>query len=337
MPTCPECSTEYAQAALSCPSCHRLVHGERLRALSTQAEAHTAAARYEEAMNAWGEALELLPEGSRQAEQVRARNAQVARLADGPAQPDEKKAAGAGRFAALGAVGLLLWKLKPVVLLVVTKGKTLLLGLTKLKTFASMALAMGVYWTVWGWKFALGFVLSIYVHEMGHVMALRKLGIPASAPMFIPGVGAFVRLKTNPTSARDDAHVGLAGPLWGLYAALFCYAVFLATGWPFWGAIASTGAWVNLFNLLPIWQLDGGRAFRALTRTQRWWAAAAILLAWLYTGDGLLVLLVLAAGYRAIIGEQASEPHRGTLFLYVTLIAALSLLSAIDIPLPAGS
>src|SRR2546430_4861243 len=82
-----------------------------------------------------------------------------------------------------------------------------------------MLLSAGVYWTIWGWKFALGVVLSIYVHEMGHVQALQRYGIKATAPMFIPGVGAVVRLKQYPADRREDARVGLAGPLWGRPAA----------------------------------------------------------------------------------------------------------------------
>src|SRR3989454_12639768 len=81
-----------------------------------------------------------------------------------------------------------------------------------------MLLSAGVYWAAWGWKFALGVVLSIYVHEMGHVQALQRYGIKATAPMFIPGVGAVVRLKQYPASPREDARVGLAGPLGGLGA-----------------------------------------------------------------------------------------------------------------------
>src|SRR5213076_3474994 len=93
-----------------------------------------------------------------------------------------------------------------------------LLGLTKAITFVSMLLSAGVYWTIWGWKFAVGVVLSIYVHETGHTQALQRYGIQATAPMFIPGIGAVIRLKQYPTDAREDARVGLAGPLWGLVA-----------------------------------------------------------------------------------------------------------------------
>ena len=145
-----------------------------------------------------------------------------------------------------------------------TKAKFLLLGLTKASTLFSMLLSMGVYWAAFGWPFAVGLVLSIYVHEMGHVYLLTRFGVKAEAPMFIPGLGAVIRLRQSFTDPRQDALVGLAGPIWGLGAAIWGPGPGTATGEPYFLAIARLGAWINLFNLIPIWQLDGGRAFRAL-------------------------------------------------------------------------
>src|SRR6185436_5687170 len=143
-------------------------------------------------------------------------------------------------------------------------------------------LAFGVYWAAWGMWFALGLVLSIYIHEMGHVVALRRYGIAATAPMFVPGLGAFIRLRQS-LPPRQSARVGLAGPLWGLGAAAAAWAVALAGGSAMWSAIAHTGAWINLFNLLPVWQLDGSRAFAALGRAHRATIGAAFGVAWLTT------------------------------------------------------
>src|SRR5690349_22006017 len=104
-----------------------------------------------------------------------------------------------------------------------------------------MLASIGLYWALYGWKFGLGFVLSIYIHEMGHVTALARYGIPATPPMFIPGFGAFVRLKAYPANPGEDARTGLAGPLWGLGAALAAMGVSIATGSDLWAAIARTG------------------------------------------------------------------------------------------------
>src|ERR1051326_5804830 len=105
-----------------------------------------------------------------------------------------------GRFAKIGAGGVAAWKFKTILLLGLTKGKLLLLGLTKMSTLLSMLAMFGTYWFAYGWPFAAGLVLSIYVHEMGHVIALRRYNIAATAPMFIPFFGAFVRMKQYPRS-----------------------------------------------------------------------------------------------------------------------------------------
>jgi Zn-dependent protease len=238
------------------------------------------------------------------------------------------------RWAGLGALALLAWKLKAVLAFIVTKGKFILAGFTKSSTFFSMILAFGVYWTAFGWKFALGLVVSIYVHEMGHVASLHRLGIPASAPMFIPGVGAYVRMGQYPVDAREDARVGLAGPMWGLAAALGAYLAFAATGAPIWGAIARIGAWINLFNLLPVWQLDGSRGYRALSRPGRFLVAAVMGLMWLITREGLLILLLIAAVCRAWAGKAPERGEPVALAQFVGLVIVLSALCLIEVPIP---
>ena len=169
----------------------------------------------------------------------------------------------------IGTVALAAWKFKVIGLAALTKGKILLLGLTKASTFVSMFAFMGVYWTEFGGWLALGLVLSIYVHEMGHVFSLLRYGVGASAALFIPGLGAVVRLNQALVDPKQDARVGLAGPIWGTAAALACAGVYELTDRPIWAAIAKLGAIINLFNLLPFWQLDGARAFRSLNRSQR--------------------------------------------------------------------
>src|SRR6266550_8254955 len=288
---CPQCGTQIAPALLACPSCHRLVHSDALKRLAAEAERSAQAGDMSAALVAWRQALEFLPPDSTQHTAVSARILELSRALDsGPAATKHGSPWGKGA-AGVGAVGALLAKFKFVLLFVLTKAKFLLLGLTKGGTFLSMLLSAGLYWTIWGWKFAFGLVLSIYIHEMGHVQALQRYGIKATAPMFIPGIGAVIRLKQYPAGPREDARVGLAGPLWGLAAALAAYVVYRATGIGVWGAIAHFGAWVNLFNLVPVWQLDGARGFRSLTRYQRWIAVAVIAVMWGATSEGLLALL----------------------------------------------
>ena len=329
---CPQCGTQIAPALLACPSCQRLVHSDALKRLAAEAERTAHAGDMSAALAAWRQALELLPPDATQHTVVSARILELSRALDSrPAATKQGSPWGKGA-AGVGAVGALLAKFKFVLLFVLTKAKLLLLGLTKGGTFLSMLLSAGLYWTIWGWKFAFGLVLSIYIHEMGHVQALQRYGIRATAPMFIPGFGAVIRLKQYPADAREDARVGLAGPLWGLGAALAAYAVYRATGVGVWGAIAHLGALVNLFNLVPVWQLDGARGFRALTRQQRWIAVAVIAVLWSVTSEGLLVLLALAAAATAAFGRAAEEPDHTALLQYTFLVSVLSLMTRIAVP-----
>lgn len=329
---CGGCGTQLASTLLRCPACRRLVHADELGRLAKEAEAHEAAGRAAEALPVWRRALELLPPDAPQALAIQQRIGTLGSAADSPAEkpaPEFTK-----RFGPiLGGLLLVLWKAKALIVILLTKAKFLVFGLGKLSTLLSMLAAAGVYWALWGWKFALGIVGSIYVHEMGHVAALRRYGIKASAPMFIPGLGAVIRLRQHPATAGEDARVGLAGPVWGLGAALAAYGIYLATKAPIWAAIAHFGAWVNLFNLLPVWQLDGGRGFRALTRRQRWLGSGALVLIWLLTSEPLLVLLAAAAAVSAMTASEEQADNE-VLALYVGLALTLAALSRLQVPLP---
>lgn len=331
---CIECGAEIGAASLACPRCHRLVHRETLKELAATAEQATTNGDPTSALAAWRTALVLLPPRSRQHEQVLAKVQALSRaIASGVPAGQAKtgtdaQPSGKTKPLAAGATGLALlaWKLKFVIAFVLTKGKLLLLGFTKLSTVLSMAVSLGVYALAFGWKFALGLLLSLYVHEMGHVASLKKFGIAASAPMFVPGFGAFVRLKQYPANPVEDARVGLAGPIYGLGAACVAAGVAFVTGSQVLFAIAKTGAWINLFNLVPVWQLDGGRAFRALDRKQRWMAAAAVGAIWFVSGESIVVLLVLGALFRALEKTAPAEGDRRTLVQYVALCAVLAAL-----------
>ena len=150
---------------------------------------------------------------------------------------------------------------------IAAKAKTLLLLLPKLKlltTSATMLVSIAAYALIWGWKFAVGFVALLFIHEMGHVIALRREGVEASAPVFIPFMGAVVWAKSLGGNALAEARVGLAGPILGTIGAAACLPIAAATGSDLWTALAFTGFFLNLFNLLPVTPLDGGRAMAAL-------------------------------------------------------------------------
>jgi Zn-dependent protease len=149
----------------------------------------------------------------------------------------------------------------------IAKLKLLLLVLPKLKllvTFGSMLVSVAAYSLLFGWDFAIGLVLLIFVHEMGHVIALRREGIKASAPMFIPFLGAIITSRSLGENALAEARVGLAGPILGSIGSLVPLLIYHASGNPMWRALAFFGFYLNLFNLIPISPLDGGRAMAAM-------------------------------------------------------------------------
>jgi Zn-dependent protease len=178
------------------------------------------------------------------------------------------------------------------------KAKVLLFALPKLKLFstsASMLVSIAAYQLIFGWPFAVGFVLLLLLHELGHVFQLRREGIKASAPVFIPFLGAAIWSKSLGDDAAAEARVGLAGPILGSIATLVPLGIWLATGDDFWRALAYIGFFLNLFNLLPVLPLDGGRAMAALSPWV-WFAGFAGLIALTVFFPNPILLLVLLFG-----------------------------------------
>jgi hypothetical protein len=165
---------------LACPGCLTLIHSEQLKRLGQQAGDASRVADRDAELTAWNRALTLLPVGSRQHATVSRKIAALSSSIEPTPTPQPQSRVWKW-IVGLGPAGVFLWKMKFLAVALLTNGKVLLLGLTKASTFFSMLLAFGVYWTAWGMWFALGLVLSIYVHEMGHVVALRRYGIAATA------------------------------------------------------------------------------------------------------------------------------------------------------------
>ena len=319
---CTSCGTELPPDALACPACASLIHASALKQLAAEADAATRAGDPVSARGHWTTALRLLPAHAQQHAAIRDRIAELTRRIDAPAAGEPARpAAGETPWWRRGAAGLV-----TVALLLIGKLKFLLLGLTKASTFISMFAFFGVYWSIYGWPLALGLVLSIYIHEMGHVAMLRKLGIEAGAPMFIPGVGALVMLKQHISDPLTDAKIGLAGPVWGLGAALAALGAYAVTGARIWLAIAQLTGFLNLFNLIPVWQLDGSRGLHVLARWERWALVAAIVLALMLTEQRLLFIVGGVAVWRSLQRETGPGDTR-VLATFVVLVIALSLLA----------
>lgn len=186
------------------------------------------------------------------------------------------------------------------ILAFLAKIKSILLLLPKIKilvTAGSMAVSIAAYTTIWGFSFAIGFVVLLLVHELGHVIQLRREGIPASAPMFIPFLGAIVASKSLGENALAEARVGLAGPVLGTVGSAACLVIWQLTGHDFWRALGYTGFFINLFNLLPVVPLDGGRAMAAMSPWM-WFAGffGIVVLAFVFPNP-IIILIALFAAY----------------------------------------
>ncbi|MFY0543841.1 site-2 protease family protein [Brevibacillus sp. H7] len=160
-------------------------------------------------------------------------------------------------------------------------------------TFLSMIVSLGAYAWLYGWKFGAALVYLIFVHEMGHVIAAKRKGIRTSPAVFIPFAGAFISMKDQPRDARTEAYLAYGGPLAGMLAFLPALPLYWWTGHDFWALVIFLGAMINLFNLLPVSPLDGGRIVSVLS-TKIWFFGLLGLLAMLvFSPDPLLFLIFL--------------------------------------------
>jgi Zn-dependent protease len=177
------------------------------------------------------------------------------------------------------------------------KSVLLLLPKAKLLTTAGTAIVSVVlYSLVFGWWFAVGFVALLFVHEMGHVIQLRRDGIRASAPVFVPFLGAVVGMKQMPDDALMEARVGLAGPILGSAGAAVCLAIAVAANSPMLRALAYVGFLINLINLVPLVPFDGGRAMAAMAPGLWFVGLGVMLVLLLWTGNPFLLIFVLLGG-----------------------------------------
>jgi Zn-dependent protease len=209
-------------------------------------------------------------------------------------RPEYPRSEGGGRslikrlLAPLAAVGLLLVKFKSLALLAL---KAKFLG-----TALTMVVSVGAYALLFPVWFAVGFVVLIWVHEMGHVWQLRREGIPASAPMFIPFLGALVMMKQMPKNALAEARVGLAGPVVGSLGSLGAWGIYELTHEPLFLGLAYVGFFLNLFNLLPMLPLDGGRAVGALSPVFWLVGIAGVAALVIVSPNPVLILIALLGG-----------------------------------------
>jgi Zn-dependent protease len=299
-----------------CDQCQALVHSEQLDRLAAEAKGFEAKGDFRQAREHWLMGLPLLPPNSRQASWIQDHAGSLDAAANRiqPAPKSDNKWA-----QKLGPVG-------PVAILL-AKSKVLLTAIFKLKFLLSFIAFIGIYWAAFGMWFGVGFAMLILIHEMGHFIDIKRRGLPAEMPVFLPGLGAYVRWQALGVPLETRAAISLAGPLAGFFAALACAALWWQTGNPLWAALARAGAVLNLLNLIPVWVLDGGQAALALSKTERIVLLTACLALWLVLGENMFFLVALGFGYQVFFaGNLPAGPSRATTIYFIAVLTALGMM-----------
>lgn len=319
---CPRCKSVLAPAALVCATCHALVHSATLEQLAASARLHEEGREYAEARSDWLKALALLPPESSQAGWISGNLKRLDTLAGAASAGDRH--AWARRFGPFAPLIILLANSK------------FLLALFKLKFLLSLGAFVAFYWALYGVRFGVGFALLILVHEMGHFIEIKRRGLPAEMPVFLPGLGAYVRWTALGVSTQTRALVSLAGPLAGCLGAAVCALIWIKTGDALWIGLASLSAMLNVLNLIPVWVLDGSQAIIALNRTERIVLSGAAVLLAAYFSQPLFLLVAAGAAYRLFTKDIPQAPSHAATAYYLILLAALGYLIALA-PLPAAA
>ncbi|HEY4906434.1 MAG TPA: site-2 protease family protein [Candidatus Acidoferrum sp.] len=308
---CKNCASELAAEALVCKRCHTLVHAAELQQISAGAKMFEEHGEPKKALEAWQRALTLIPDDAEQKKWVRDK---IRNLEAAAAVATEKQNAWAKKLGPLAPIAVLLAKSK------------FLLTLFKLKSLLSLATFVAFYWTLFGMKFGIGFAVLILMHEMGHYIDIKRRGLPAEMPMFLPGFGAYVKWAAMGVSLATQAAVSLAGPLAGLLGAAVCALLWWQTGNGLWAALASSSAILNALNLTPVWVLDGGKAIAALDKTERIVILAAALILCFAFDEKIFLLVAAGATYRLFTKDLPPQPSRSTLAYFLVVMAGLGLI-----------
>ena len=264
----------------------------------------------QKALEAWQRALALIPDDAEQKKWVRDK---IQSLELAASVATEKQSAWAKKLGPLAPIAIFLAKSK------------FLLTLFKLKSLLSLATFVAFYWTLYGMKFGIGFAVLILVHEMGHYIDIKRRGLPAEMPMFLPGFGAYVKWAAMGVSLATQAAVSLAGPLAGLIGAAVCALLWWQTKDGLWAVLASSSAILNALNLTPVWVLDGGKAFVALDKTERIVILAAGVVLFFALEEKIFLLVAAGATYRLFTKDLPPQSSRATLAYFLAVMAGLGL------------
>ena len=321
---CPGCSRWLPPGTLACADCQAIVYAEHLRNIAIAATADENAKKWPEARAIWQQTLVWLPPGTKQYAAVEQRISLIdARLKAAA----DKKAQWTRRLGPLAPL-----------LMAASYLKTLLLFAMKFKFILSFAGFFLLYWGIFGWQFGLGFAVSILIHEMGHYVAAKRRGLKVDLPVFLPGLGAYVRWYAMGVSLEDLSGIALAGPFFGLLIGCAFAGIAKAVGEPagegIFSALAHTTAWLNLLNLIAFFGLDGAQATHALNRMQRWLILATALIFYGLLHEGVFVAIAAGMAWRIWSGGYPEQPSTKTLTQFVLLLFGLGLLAYL---FPAGN
>ena len=310
---CRRCSHDLAPGALICDQCQALVYANELDRISDQAHAMEAKGEWLQARDRWLSALPLLPHDSAQRGWIQRHARELEIEAGKPAQPGQTSK-WAKRLAPLGPIGVLL-----------AKSKVLLTLLFKLKFLLSFGATIALYWALYGPIFGIGFVTMILIHEMGHYVDVKRRGLPAEMPVFLPGLGAYVRWQAMGVSLETRAAVSLAGPLAGWLAAAACLLIWTQTHSPAWAVLTQWGAALNILNLIPIWVLDGSQAILALSKAERVVLLVGSLMLSFMLHQQIFILVALGAAWRLFTNDAPERPSFRTTAYFLIVLTLLGL------------
>lgn len=275
---------------------------EQLAAHARSLEAH---GDFQEAREKWIACLPLLPAQSMQAEWIRKH---VAELGASPYPQSSPASRNTPEWAKkLGPLG------------------PILLALWKFKFLFSFLTFLGLYWQLWGAAFGIGFAVLILVHEMGHFIDIKRRGLPADMPMFLPGLGAYVKWNALGVSLEARAAVSLAGPFAGALAAGVCYLLWRQTGYGLWAALARTSAWLNALNLIPLWIFDGSSATNALSKLERGVVLLVSAALGYALGEWVFGLVAIGMGIRLFTRDAPEDHSNATAAYFVAVVTGLAL------------
>lgn len=310
---CANCGTSLDPGALICGVCRRFTHAEQMEQLANRARQLTAMGQLTVAREHWRAILNLLPpEAAPRKSVLREIEKLDLRISPPPKRADWKK-----RLGPLGVLIAALAKFKTALLLLLTKGKFLI----------SILAFVGLYWSLFGWWFAVGLSASVLLHEMGHYIAVKRFGFKAELPMFLPGLGAYVKWSGANVDPGVRAQISLAGPFFGFLSGLLAYGVYSSTHQMVWLAVAQFAGWLNLINLIPVGIFDGGAAMSAVGKQQRLMILVVCLAMAFILHEWAFLFVALGAGYRIWKRDFSSEPRQGIAFLYIAIAVANGLLS----------